>query len=337
MIYIIFGTSGSFTEVCATALSAALVHNRVEHDLVDASSLTELGKAAVAAQGDVIVVARKPSTDLIQHVRTMQISAVVAAPHCASMLAFWLTQSGDALEAWRGTTAEFSGLMGLAAAPRISLVRPVPFEAYSHLAAKIARTWHLDPPPYFEGANEFSSKNDLSMSYHPSQLEPLWKKIAPWNKEQILSSVLELDRGLISGLDYLSIPLNTLTQISDLQPLEGAIDVTGRARGLFCGPYVRLPIGQWVATLELATSSNLRGVPWMADVVRLKDGQVKELARSEVKTGERSSWTIDLSFSNDDPNTPLEIRLFVTKAIFDGTVSVRRLDIAREEAAKSHR
>ena len=100
-----------------------------------------------------------------------------------------------------------------------------------------------------------------------------------------------------------------------------AIDVTGKARLLFFGPYIHVPPGRWNLRLVLAFSAELSGSRFMLDVVSTWRGTVKELGQTVFEATE-GRYIVQIAFTNVEPSGRLEFRFFSQSATFDGKVSI---------------
>lgn len=107
--------------------------------------------------------------------------------------------------------------------------------------------------------------------------------------------------------------------MGDIAPRS--IDVTGRARMLFFGPYIHVPPGRWNLRLVLAFSTELAGSRFMLDVVTTWKRTVKELGQTLFEATE-GRYVVQVAFTNVEPGGRLEFRLFSQSSTFDGKISI---------------
>lgn len=91
------------------------------------------------------------------------------------------------------------------------------------------------------------------------------------------------------------------------------MDTTGTARCLMFGPYMHLPEGSWRCNVMLGCAENTVGVSLVADVFAGVSLNTIEFTISDPGLVE-----IEMSFVNPNPDMPVEVRLFSSKACFEG-------------------
>jgi hypothetical protein len=100
-------------------------------------------------------------------------------------------------------------------------------------------------------------------------------------------------------------------------PATGAIDLTGPSRCVLYGPYIRLPAGHWSCTLLFGCSPEAVGLAMMADI---HAGRV--LSQVGFTIEEAGIFEVEIAFENTDPDLPIEVRLFSTRATFEGRLAI---------------
>ncbi len=100
-------------------------------------------------------------------------------------------------------------------------------------------------------------------------------------------------------------------------PANGAIDLTGPSRCLLYGPYIRLPAGHWSCTLLFGCSPEATGLAMAADIYA-----GRHLAQVTFTIEEAGIFEVEIPFENPNPDVPLEIRLFSTRAAFEGRIAI---------------
>lgn len=108
------------------------------------------------------------------------------------------------------------------------------------------------------------------------------------------------------------------------------IDATGRPRILAFGPYIRIPRGQWMLRMTLAFSSELVAAPFSLDIVCFESRVKVELGRVSF-AAISGRYVAQATFAHDEPSLPLEFRLFLDKATFDGQVAIGSAELERME------
>jgi hypothetical protein len=113
-------------------------------------------------------------------------------------------------------------------------------------------------------------------------------------------------------------------------PLD-QVDATGRNQLLLFGPYISLPPGDWTARCVYGFSEGLVGTPMSIDVVHFLGG-FHELARTSFTVTSSGRLDVNVRFLHTEPSALLEVRLFVDRAVFDGTVSFGFVEFRRNKA-----
>lgn len=114
------------------------------------------------------------------------------------------------------------------------------------------------------------------------------------------------------------------------KPLTQAIDMTGHARLLICGPSIQLPRGSWTAQVVFGCSNEAAGVGLMLDVFA-----GAQLSQTRYQPSAGGVFEVSLKFTLEETNdSPVEIRISSEKAILDGRLSLSHVHLSRESAQR---
>jgi hypothetical protein len=116
-------------------------------------------------------------------------------------------------------------------------------------------------------------------------------------------------------------PLEMFTR-PDNRAIRDPVDLTGPARALFYGPYLNLPVGDWIARVEFEIDGALSGVEALADV-RVNEAVTEKSFEMPAK----GIFAYELSFRVADPHHPIEIRLFTKKSAIEGVFLPRSVKV----------
>ena len=116
-------------------------------------------------------------------------------------------------------------------------------------------------------------------------------------------------------------PLEMFTRL-DNRAARDPVELTGPARALFYGPYLNLPVGDWIARVEFEIDGALSGVEALADV-RVNEAVTEKSFEMPAK----GIFAYELSFSVADPHHPIEIRLFTKKSAIEGVFLPRSVKV----------
>jgi hypothetical protein len=104
--------------------------------------------------------------------------------------------------------------------------------------------------------------------------------------------------------------------------LSATIDLTGRARILFFGPYVAIPSGAWEARFVLDVWHAGDDLLLHADVAGAVDGRAHCLAQSTFSIGVAGRHVVPVTFQVEAPAMIVEFRGFTARATFDGRLTL---------------
>jgi len=101
------------------------------------------------------------------------------------------------------------------------------------------------------------------------------------------------------------------------EPAMRDIDIAGRARCLVFGPYMPVFAGNWKARMILGFSAETVGVPFTVDV-----GTPERIAHTAIIPDAAGVFEVSLDFTIEEPDGPVEIRVFMDRAAFDGHIAL---------------
>lgn len=106
-------------------------------------------------------------------------------------------------------------------------------------------------------------------------------------------------------------------------PVNGPIDITGRARFLVIGPYINLPPGSWSANVVLGFSAETAGMTFVIEV-----GAGTVLAHTRVTPSAEQIIEANLHFTIDgSASSATEIRIFTERAAFEGRLALGYVEL----------
>jgi hypothetical protein len=150
----------------------------------------------------------------------------------------------------------------------------------------------------------------------------------------------ERNRAVVDGAvapyleHFLGDPLGRITWVRELfladghRPAVRPVDVTGRVRALIYGPYIRLPLGTWMAEVVLGFSEEATHVTFVVDV--LSAGS--QLCVTSLRPPHQGVYSVNLSFViNEQTDHPVEFRVVNERAAFDGKVALSHVLLSRQQ------
>lgn len=107
--------------------------------------------------------------------------------------------------------------------------------------------------------------------------------------------------------------------IADSQPEPAMrdIDIAGRARCLVYGPYMQVFAGRWIARMVLGFSAETVGVPFTVDVAA-----PDRIAHATITPDAAGVYEVNVEFSIEDPDRPVEVRVWSERPAFEGTIAL---------------
>lgn len=108
------------------------------------------------------------------------------------------------------------------------------------------------------------------------------------------------------------------------EPLAPKSNMLGPARILAYGPYLHLPAGDWVATIEFRIGDNFSGNSLFAEVVA---GDVLHAAATKLPS--QGEFQFEMPFSITEPRTPIELRLTIKEGAIEGWLDLAMVTLTR--------
>ncbi len=92
-----------------------------------------------------------------------------------------------------------------------------------------------------------------------------------------------------------------------------AIDVTGRARIIFYGPYLHLPRGRWKARMLIGFSRDIRGMPFSIDI-----HSTESLGKARILAVRGGIFDFEFEARVTAPHEPIEVRIMSEQGAIEG-------------------
>ena len=135
-------------------------------------------------------------------------------------------------------------------------------------------------------------------------------------------------------------PLRTVTWPPSLffcgenNPFNGPCSLIGPARIVIHGPYLHLPPGGWVATIDFEVADNLSGNIIISEiassaVLHNEELSQKELARGEFGLPTSGGFTFEQAFEVVSPLKSLQIRFSTKEGAIEGSFGLRKVTVSR--------
>ena len=112
-------------------------------------------------------------------------------------------------------------------------------------------------------------------------------------------------------------------------PVSGPIDVTGRARILFFGPYLCLPAGYWECDVFFDLSESALSGQYALDIIGHASGEMSELASLSFSLTAPGSQMARMAFRVPEHDVQVEFRIQSLRAMFDGFLTLDRVEVRR--------
>ena len=117
-------------------------------------------------------------------------------------------------------------------------------------------------------------------------------------------------------------------------PFKGPCSLIGPARIIIHGPYLHLPPGGWVATIDFEVADNLSGNIIISEiassaVMNNEELSQKELARGEFGLPAYGRFTFEQAFEVASPLESLQIRFSTKEGAIEGSFGLRKVTVSR--------
>ncbi len=334
MILVAAGLPGRFAENCEQLLASLGASGAEPVTSFNADSLSALGAALLERDtGAGMVVTRQPTADLAALFKAKSRPFLIALEPPQDCVAALMADHGlSFLEAVRSTANSCAALFAVLGHPGALVLRQG--QTWRDIAQALAAHYHLTLPldEITRLADRIAQRDSPAVSLHyespadglgglgadallPSLLESALGPAEAWLDDGELREVVWHRDLFLSGDNPAGPPPPT-------------IDVTGHGRCLFYGPYIRLPPGNWSCALLLGCAADTVGLEFAAEIFA---GAV--LSRAAFTVTEAGFFEIEFSCSLAG-DRPVEIRLFNTKAAFEGHIALVRASLRPHPALR---
>jgi hypothetical protein len=116
-------------------------------------------------------------------------------------------------------------------------------------------------------------------------------------------------------------PLDLFIRL-DNRPPRAPFELTGPARVLLFGPYLHLPVGDWVVRFEFEIDGAISSVEATTDVY-INEVVIEKMFMMPA----RGIYAYELSFRVEDPHVPIQLRLFTKTSAIEGIFLPRSVRI----------
>jgi hypothetical protein len=325
MIYCTIGVPSRFSEWCEALLQEVVAACRNPPTPFVADSLEQIGHELLVRQGaDSIVALRQPLKAALKSLAVAGHPFLLTLDDPDSTVAALMTDYAVPFaDAVRKTASCLAALLPAIEAKNALVLKASDTRSELVTARAIAQHFALDIDdealaaaaarcPFRPAAVIPEAALGHELSPVPAIFEPL-RRTGP-----TAAAALEALWNHIIGK-----PLREIVWNPDLFWLGDAtakmatepVDVTGSSRCLIFGPYIRLPEGPWSCALMLGFSEHAEGLRMVADVVA-----GAPLNHVNFEIDEPGVFEIEFSFVNSNPDHPVEVRLFVADAAFEGEI-----------------
>jgi hypothetical protein len=323
MIVFSFGLPGPFANWCAQAILRIAQSELGEVDTIAAETLEEFAKGLLSMGAlHHVITAHQPSRRFHEAIVEAKAPIILSVCNPRTAVAELVLEHGYDLASALRTVGNSCVATRAAAIARPLILSSFADSALSEaVILQIGRHMGFKPKP----AAAAAIAKDLSGLLHERRnTEQWWQALKPEEKaaaQGALDTFVHYQRTRTFG------PITwarNLFYIGDEpgEPALRSIDITGRSRCLFYGPYMRLPLGRWKAHFLLAQSEEASGTRFVADIFA---GNTP-LARETFYSSQAGALTAEVDFEIDEAtDTPIDIRFFNDRASFDGRVGLERV------------
>jgi hypothetical protein len=297
-------------------------------ELIAASSVDELRKVWKSSEITSILYADWPEAPIVDVFLRGRAPIFVFLENEHEIVGYCMRERNcSALAAVRRVTQSMSTLHDLFARSNVFVIhRPGGQERCSEIVKYVREIMSLPGAVLLTGYD--SSVNEaLRRSITFVEEIKFFRRSAPQNELDLVSWAVSPLFTAINGMpaDNIEWPGYVFLQADKPDtPLNGPIDLTGRARHIIYGPYLHLPRGRWMATAEFIVRGNYSGNELLADIAI---GQ--EVTAAVAPLPERGAFTFDIGFEVTEPRNPIEIRLAIKRGAIEGSLELLRVVLKR--------
>jgi hypothetical protein len=332
MVLFSFGLPGRFADWC-DAITTRITEVALRSvTVMSAETPEELAVALLKAEGGSLFVSgRQPGAWLGRVLAATEKPFIVSLDDPRSMVWELASRHGlDLADATRRVGASCAAIMSCISRPQALILNAGPdWQQPAATTEAIARHFGLVLDPV-----DISKIVDhvMSAGHGPDILSPA-AAASPDRLTERDTAVLE---GAVAPYleHFLGHPLGRITWARELfladghRPAVQPVDVTGRVRALFYGPYIRLPLGSWAAEVVLGFSQEATEVTFVVDI--LSAGS--QLCVASLRPPREGVYSVNLSFViNERTDHPIEFRVVNERAAFDGKVALSHVLLSRQQ------
>jgi len=306
MIHFVVGQSSAHTRWCEQVIFAAMNEQPEGARIIRADTPRDLAVELLRRRGEsILVTLQQAPMSLYFALRDSERKFVVAYDDPISSL-FELTQAnrGDVVDAVRTLVSGMANLPLYMSLPNALVLRP---SLYAHNLAQIRNHLGLVGP---------AQTVPLPMTGPLEDATSWWRSLSPELDSMIAGTLGPLLDSKSASIFSWSGSLFWRTD-DGTKLIDGAVDITGRARCLLEGPAITVPLGTWRLSLCLVFSEMAVGNTFRVDV-----SAGIGLGACEITPERVGQSKVSFDFRLGETATgPLIIRVFLLRAAFDGTIT----------------
>jgi hypothetical protein len=341
MIYLTVGMPSRFSEWCEGLFHALLESNSTEPvNIVNTDSLEGIGrKILTGGSAHVIIVSRQPHAGIEKLLVNGKIPFLLLLDepqNCARALE--VDYDYDCLSAIRSVANSCAALLPLVNSPDALILRNTGDADAVKIGQDISKHFGFDWPvdrirataeqPRFSTFEtpvfKRNEKTDASISDIDLALVKPMRSVQSEINAVLEGALNSMWNALQGGKLREVVWHKNLFYTADRSDSEcpSVIDVTGLARCLIFGPYIRLCEGAWSCTLAIGCSEESVGLRFAVNVfagVQLSD--------AIFKFEEPGVFEVDLPFVIMDADKLVEVRVFSVDAALEGSIQFSKVTI----------
>lgn len=322
MIIVFCGVSWTATVSVARFMQSVATATGHSAVVREASDLEAIGRAALARPEEVILLTVRWMTPaLIEALTTAAVPIVFVRTSSSTLLGHWLEhRQGEPFAALREVFRDLAPAIELLRQREVLSFMPEMAGSKPEIAGFLRGFSSLAG-----GGDSFAAvAQEAGIAWpDPQGFAPLAEVSKP-----VLDVLSVLDTALESGRPGpIPVPLPML-MVAGFTPLAGPIDLTGSARILFFGPMIALPSGLWTVSVTLVCHGVSQRPKVEMDAVAITRNGPEVFGKCSFVLIPDGRMKISYSFVNPSPDKPLEFRMMMHQAVFDGTIEVESMVVA---------
>jgi len=331
VILFALGLPGRFGDWCEAVITRMAEQTLGKVRIIAPNSAEELAIAMLGQEGCLLVTGRQPGTWLQRVIQAAGKNVAVALDDPRKTLAELMAHNGLGLtDAVRQVGSGSASVLPWLDLPR-SLVLHAERDWLRAVETASALARHFELPISSRDIENIVS--DLAAAGLEPGSSPTVSAL-----DHIGEAALRVVNGALAPYANLN-PESELNAISwgrDLfmmdghQPATEIVDICGRVRALFYGPYIKLPPGQWLAEIVLGFSREATEMNFVIDI--LMGGT--QIAVTKIQPAHEGIFSVNLSFVVEEGNDhAVEFRVVNERAAFDGKIALGEVTLVRQGAA----